>query len=508
MQTINDLVESAGKYEPQRIALITEECSFTYAKLNSMINRLANGLLEIGLNKGERVMLLIPNSLELVISHLAVIRSGGISVPLNVMCRQKEIKLIGNETRSKIIIADSQLWNINKSVRNELLDLKLVIIINDEENEKSYRSIFSKNEYPPGIDCGLDDIASIIFTSGTTGRPKGATQTHRSITSSVMGCCVVNKLSRNDCLICGLPLYNNFGLNVMMMSAFFSGAKMVLIDRFDARKVLDSIKEFKGTYFAGTPTMFVYMLEAYKSGFDDLSSMRVTNSGGANCSTELINNIEKVFGVVHLDGYGQTEACGFATLNPFVGVRKTGSSGTPISNVEIKIFDTDDREVDSKKVGEIVQRGDVFSIHKYWENSETNEKEYRKGWFHTGDLGYIDSDGYLYVVGRLQDLIITGGQNIYPAEVEEVIQSHPKVSMAVVVGVPDKVKGELAKAYIILKKGEGATEKEIIDYVRNIIAKYKAPRMVEFVDSLPLGPTGKILKREVRKMAIKSLISG
>jgi long-chain acyl-CoA synthetase len=301
-------------------------------------------------------------------------------------------------------------------------------------------------------------------------------------------------------LVCALPLYNNFALNVVMMSGFFTGAVMVLIERFDARKVLDAISTRGGTYFAGTPTMFIYLLEAYEADGDDVTSLRVTNSGGANCPEEVIARIEKTFGVIHLDGYGQTEGCGFTTLNPLVGLRKIGSCGLPISNIELKIFDDNDQELPCGEVGEIVERGDAFSVHGYWKNPQVNQDVYRNGWFHSGDLGYLDHNGYLYVVGRSQDLIITGGQNIYPAEIEEVLHSHPKVSMAVVVGVPDPIKGELAKAYIVLTKGESATEREIIDYVRNSMAKYKAPRMVEFVNSLPVGPTGKILRRKLKEM--------
>lgn len=501
MQSICEMLESTGKYEPDRTAVIMGNRKFTYSQLNREINRLANGLLDLGLNKGDGVMLLIPNSLELLISHFAVIRAGAIAVPLNVMYQQREIRYIGRQTHARMIIADGQLWKDNASVREAIPSLLQVVVIGDAQiGDISFQSVFSEDGSRPRIHQEMDDIASIIFTSGTTGWPKGATQTHRAIISNVMGCCMVNKFSRNDCLVCALPLYNNFALNVVMMSAFFTGAVMVLIDRFDANKVLDHVGLHGATYFAGTPTMFVYLLEAFNPKKHNVSTLRVTNSGGANCAQELISQIEKNFGVIHLDGYGQTEGCGFTTLNPLVGVRKIGSCGLPISNIVLKIVDNNDQELPCGEVGEIVERGDAFSIHGYWKNPEVNQNVYRNGWFHSGDLGYLDNDGYLYVVGRSQDLIITAGQNIYPAEVEDVLLGHPKVSMAVVVGVPDKVKGELAKAYIILKEGESATEREIIDYVRGTIAKYKAPRMVEFVSSLPMGPTGKILRREIKEM--------
>jgi long-chain acyl-CoA synthetase len=284
-----------------------------------------------------------------------------------------------------------------------------------------------------------------------------------------------------------------------MMSAVWSGAALIVVDRFDARKVLDLIKAYRATYFAGTPTMFAYLLGEFDPGRDDISSLRVTNSGGARCPAEMIHRIEERFGVVHLDGYGQTEACGFTTLNPLVGVRKANSVGTPLSNLWLEIHDDEDRSLPPGEVGEVVERGDPFSVHGYWNRPDANQEVYRGGWFHSGDLGYVDEDGYLYIVDRKQDLIITGGANIYPAEVEEILYQHPKVALAAVVGVPDDVKGELAKAYIVLKPGESAAEGEIVEFVRTRIAKYKAPRMVEFVEELPLGPTGKILKRELRE---------
>jgi long-chain acyl-CoA synthetase len=212
----------------------------------------------------------------------------------------------------------------------------------------------------------------------------------------------------------------------------------------------------------------------------------------------LIRKVEEAFKVIFLNGYGQTEGCGFTTLNPIVGSRKAESVGIPLADIRIKIVDDDFRELSAGEVGEIAEKGDVFSIHGYWNRPEINREVYKQGWFHSGDLGYVDEDGYLYVVDRKQDLIITGGANIYPVEVEEVLYTHPAVALAAVIGMPDNIKGELALAYIVLKEGTNASEKEIIDFVRSRIAKFKAPKLVKFVDSLPQGPTGKILKRELR----------
>ncbi len=500
MQTISQMLAEVANHEPDRIALIFDDEHQTYRNLNRNVNRMANGLISLGIQPGDRAMLFMKNSTMLVTAYFGLIRAGATVVPLNVMHRRHEISHIGTDTSAKMIIADEDLWLNEASVKVDLPDLQHVLLngTGNKEGTKSLAETFSESCAHAQADFGLDSIASIIYTSGTTGRPKGATQTHRSILSNVIGCFTRNKFCREDRLLCALPLFNNFAINVVMMSTFFTGAAMVVIDRFDARKVLENISEHKCTYFAGTPTMFSYLLQEYDPGTNDIGSLRVTNSGGAHCPGSLVRRIEDTLGTVHLDGYGQTEGCGFTTLNPVVGVRKENSVGTPISNMRLKIVADDDQELPPGEVGEIVESGDVFSIHRYWNRPDVNEKVYRGGWFHSGDLGYVDKDGYLFVVDRKQDLIITGGANIYPAEVEEVLYSHPKVALAAVIGVPDEVKGELAKAYVVLKKGETAAEREIINFVRERIAKYKAPRMVEFVESLPQGPTGKILKRELR----------
>jgi len=504
MRTISQLLDGVARYASDNVAVICGDKVVSYGELNREVNRAANGLIRTGLRPDDRVMVMMKNSLNLVIVYLAIIRVGATVVPLNVMFKRREIHHIGTDTSAAVVIADGDLWYEQSAVKADLPDLRNVIVDGEpaEEGDLSLDALMSQIRFSPEVNTHLDSIASIIYTSGTTGQPKGATQTNRSILSNVQGCCTRNKFSGEDRLLCALPLFNNFAINVVMMSAIASAASMVVVDRFDARKVLDNVRTHRCTYFAGTPTMFSFLLQEYDPGKDDTASLRVTNSGGALCAGSLVQRIEHTFGCVHLDGYGQTEACGFTTLNPLVGVRKENSVGTPLSNIWVKIVSDIGEELPAGEVGEIVERGDAFSIHRYWNRPDVNDLVYRGGWFHSGDLGYLDNDGYLYVVDRKQDLIITGGANIYPAEVEEVLYSNPKVALAAVVGVPDEVKGELAKAFIILKSGETATEREIIDYVRERMAKYKAPRAVEFVDSLPQGPTGKILKRELRARTV------
>lgn len=506
MQPIGDMIDNAVKGKSEKEAMIFEDSILTYRELNQNINRLTNGLKNLGIGKGDLVMVQLGNGPEIIISHYAIIKAGAIAVPLNVMYVAHEVSYIGKDTGAKAIIIHSSFLSILEEVRPDLSELEHVIVVGDTVPQGTIRFqefVSGSSDKLSRYDADFDDIVSIIYTSGTTGRPKGATQTHRSILANVSSCCGFNKFSREDRLLCALPLFNNFGINVVMMCSLYSGATILVVDRFEAEKVLKIITDNKATYFAGTPTMFVYLLEAYNSAKHDLGALRVVNSGGAHCPGRVIEDLEKTFDVVFLDGYGQTEGCGFTTLNPVVGVRKPESVGVPLSNVWIKIVDDNFVELPANEVGEIVEKGDVFSIHGYWKRPDINRETYKEGWFHTGDLGYVDKDGYLYVVDRKQDLIITGGANIYPVEVEEILYTNPSVAMAAVIGIPDDVKGELAKAYIVLKEGKIATEMEIIDYVRSKMAKYKAPRMVEFVGSLPQGPTGKILKRELRAKVLK-----
>jgi long-chain acyl-CoA synthetase len=507
MQLIGEMLNNTVKAYPEKLAMIFEASTWSYAKLNEKINIMASGLKKLDIGKGDRVMVQLKNGPEIIISYYAIIKAGAIIVPLNVMDVAHEITYIGNDTEATAIILDRDFLARLQNIRSKLPALNTVIVVGDNVPEGTIRfqDIISVTDVQNvSNDADVNDIVSIIYTSGTTGQPKGATQTHRSILACVRAICDFNKFTHEDRLLCALPLFNNFGINVAMMSAFYTGSTLIVVDRFEAEKVLKSMSANHATYFAGTPTMYIYLLQAYDSVKHNLENMRVVNCGGAHCPASLIDDVEKTFDVVFMDGYGQTEGCGFTTLNPIVGIRKKESVGVPIANIWVKIVDDNYAELPPGKVGEILEKGDVFSVHGYWRRPEINSETYKEGWFCSGDLGYVDEDGYLYVVDRKQDLIITGGQNIYPVETEEVLYTHPAVALAAVIGVPDEIKGELAKAFIVLKEGCSATEADIIEYVRNKIAKFKAPRMVEFVNSLPQGPTGKILKRKLRAEISKS----
>ena len=342
MQLIGEMFDNTVKAYPKKIAMIFQASTWSYEKLNSDINRMASGLRKLGIAKGDRVMIQLKNGPEIITAHHAIIKAGAIVVPLNVMYVSHEITYIGNDTEAKAIILDSDFLPLLQDIRSELPALKTVIVVGDNVPEGTIRFQDIISDFEQQIvsdDADFNDIVSIIYTSGTTGRPKGATQTHRSILTCVRAMCDFNKFTHDDRLLCALPLFNNFAINVVMMSAFYAGAALIVVDRFEAEKVLKNMTTHRATYFAGTPTMYIYLLEAYDSAKHDLEAMRVVNCGGAHCPATLIDDMEKIFGVIFLDGYGQTEACGFTTLNPIVGIRKKESVGVPIANVWVKIVD-------------------------------------------------------------------------------------------------------------------------------------------------------------------------
>lgn len=499
---LTTLLDIAYKECPDKNAVYHGERSLTYKELYNLSGKLANALKGMGVNRGDRIGLYLSSRLEFYICYWAIVRSGAIAVLLNSMLKKNEIEYILSDTQAQIAFSEKSIANELIKACDALPESREIIIVDDDSiaGSKSLGSIVSQNESlfaQPDID--RNDIVSIIYTSGTTGKPKGATQTHKSIWSNVASFVATNKIFDSDVFLCCLPIFNNFGLNVVSMGAVYSGCSVILHERFDAQTILNDIKKHKATYLAGTPTMYSYLLNEYDSGIHDVSSLRVCNSGGAFLATEILNKVEETFNCTMLNGYGQTEGCGFTTLNPLVGVRKLGSVGLPLSNLLFRILDPKGNEMPANEVGEIALKGDTIASTGYWNKPEANENSFSDGWFLSGDLGYKDEDGYIYVVDRKTDLIITGGSNIYPAEVEEALYKHPKISLAAVIGVPDEVKGEIPKAYVVLKEGERCSEKEIVSYCRENMAVYKAPRIVEFVDDLPKGVTGKILKRILKE---------
>jgi long-chain acyl-CoA synthetase len=356
--------------------------------------------------------------------------------------------------------------------------------------------IFEHEPDPDVVERADDDTAVILYTSGTTGQPKGAELTHDNLKRNATVAADLFSLDEHVVVLGALPLFHSFGQTCGMNAAMLAGGCLSLIPRFEPAKALEIIQRDEVTVFEGVPTMYGAMLHLDGREQYDTSSLKICASGGAALPVELLRGFEEAFHCKVLEGYGLSETSPVASFNHPDRERKAGSIGTPIEGVEMKVVDEDDHEVATGEVGEIVIRG--HNVMKgYWERPEATEEVMRGGWFHSGDMAKVDDDGYFFIVDRKKDLIIRGGYNVYPREVEEVLYEHPAVREAAVVAVPHPDLGEEVGAAVVLKDGEDVDADAIKAYVKENVAAYKYPRHVWFVDELPKGPTGKILKREI-----------
>src|SRR4051812_23265016 len=346
-------------------------------------------------------------------------------------------------------------------------------------------------------DVDPEDTAVILYTSGTTGTPKGAELAHANLKKNAeVNVSTLAETSEDDVIFGALPLFHSFGQTCGLNSAIHAGACLTLLPRFDPEKAVQMFERDKVTVFLGVPTMYVAMLNMPEEKRGDASSLRLCCSGGSAMPVEVMKGFEEAFGCKVLEGYGLSETSPVASFNHPDRDRKPGSIGTPIRGVEMKLVDEDDNDVPAGEVGEIVIRGHNV-MRGYWERPDATEECMKGGWFHTGDMAKVDEDGYFFIVDRKKDLIIRGGYNVYPREVEEVLYEHPAVREAAVVAVPHDELGEEVGAAVALKDGEDVGADELKSYVKEQVAAYKYPRHVWFVDELPKGPTGKILKREI-----------
>ncbi|MEU9602458.1 long-chain fatty acid--CoA ligase [Streptomyces sp. NPDC048109] len=472
--------------------------SHSYADVDDRSARIAAALLGQGLRPGDRVAVQLPNIPEFVSTYLAVLRAGLVMVPLNPMLRAPEIAYhLADSGASVLVTAGDCLPDVL-----EARGSAAVFAVGDGGLSDGVRPFTDLLTVPGGGEIAAtsaDDTAVLLYTSGTTGHPKGAELTHFQL---YMNCTVGGELfgfGDTDVGLAVLPLFHVFGLSSVLNVAIRFGGSVCLVPRFETRTVLDAVERHRCTVFAGVPTMYAALLQADITG-RDLSSLRVGVSGGAAMPGEVLRAFEGKFsGVVVLEGYGLSETASSTTFNISAEQRRVGSIGRPIWGVTARIVDDTGGPLEPgpDQVGEIVVRG--HNVMKgYWRRPEETAAALRGGWLHTGDLGYSDEDGYLYVVDRKKDLVIRGGYNVYPREVEELLHAHLDVTGAAVLGRPDPRLGEEVVACVTLRPGASAGEAELIAFCRESLAPYKCPREVRVLDDMPVGPTGKILKRELR----------
>ena len=500
---------------PNNTAIISEGKKFSYKELNQLSNKVANVIIDLGIKPGDSIALQCPNIAFFPIIYYGILKMGGVVVPMSIMLKKKEILHILNDSNAKLYFFYQGDDNLNiaaeaiKAIKeySELIDS---IIIENLENSSYINTIpkklislmenaSSKLEYRAS---NSDETAVIIYTSGTTGKSKGAELTHSNLAWNASITVNLFDFNKNDVSLTVLPLFHIFGQNCIMNASIFAGIPNLLLKRFDPDNVIKIIKENKITIFAGVPTMFWGLLNELKFYHKQALSLlkehwRIALSGGAAMPKELLNDFENIYGVRIYEGYGMSEASPLVTYNQPKYKRKIGSVGLPLWGVQVKIVNDQLIEVPNHKIGQIIFRG--HNVMKgYFKNDKATKKAIKNGWMHSGDIGYKDNDGYFFVVDRINDMIIRGGVNIYPREIEEVIIKHPKISLVAVIGIPDQRMGEEIKAFIVLKKGEEITENEFKIWIKNELSGNKYPRKIEFVKKLPMNATGKILKRKLK----------
>jgi long-chain acyl-CoA synthetase len=489
------VTESAARL-PNGSAIRLGDAALAYADLDRLSARLATLLRQRGLRPGDRVGVMLPNVLEFPVAYYGVLRAGCVVVPMNVLLKRREIAFYLEDSGAQLLLA----WHgFGEEARAGAADAGAATI---EVEPEGFATLLAEHEPAPGLaDTAEADTAVILYTSGTTGKPKGAELTHLNLFRNAdVSCRTTCEIAAGDVVFGGLPLFHSFGQTVSMNASLMAGACLTLVPRFDPAEALETMQRDRVTHFYGVPTMYGALLHHPGRESYDTSSLRTCITGGASMPVEVLRGFEDAFGAIVLEGYGLSETSPVACSNHPGRERKPGSIGTPLEGVEMRVVDEDDDEVPQGEVGEIVIRG--HNVMKgYWQRPEATAEAMRGGWFHSGDMARVDEDGYFYIVDRKKDLIIRGGYNVYPREVEEVLYEHPKIREAAVVGVPHEEWGEEIGAAVVLHDGEELGPEEVGAYVKERIAAYKYPRLVWFLDQLPKGPTGKILKREIEPPA-------
>jgi long-chain acyl-CoA synthetase len=487
-------VERGHHLFPDKIALIFEDKSYTYKQLDQLANRVANGLRGLGIHKGDRVALFLPNIPEFVISYLGILKIGAIAVSVNVMLKTAEVSYILNDCAAKAIITTESLSEQVSEVG--LAELQYILIAEGRANKGISLAQLMANASPDACAVEMDcqAPACILYTSGTTGFPKGATLSHGNVVSNIYSANRCYRIQKSDRLLLYLPLFHCFGQNAILNSGLNACATIILQRKFDLEQAFETIATHNVTMFFGVPTVFIKMLNADASGYN-LESVRYYFSAAAPMPVEVAQNWQNKYGFVIHEGYGLTETSPFASYNHDLKYRP-GSIGTPIENVEMKIVDDDGHQVLPGELGEIAIRGPNVMLG-YWNRPWETAQVIKNGWFHTGDIGRMDEDGFFYIVDRLKDMINVFGFKVYPTEIENIIYQHPAVAECAVYGVSE-LGSEIIAANIVLKTGYEITEEQIINFCSERIAAYKIPHRVKFVNSIPKNPTGKVLKRILR----------
>ncbi|MEK6324044.1 MAG: long-chain fatty acid--CoA ligase [Acidobacteriota bacterium] len=509
-ENLRELLETQVERSPDKEFLFLESTGrvFTYRGFDDEVNRAAGTLHSLGVRKGDRVSLLLTNRAEYLISYFACFKIGAWAGPVNALLKPREIEFIIADSQAQTVVTQPDLLPHLDEARPHLSSLRSVIVVEEsgqwsvgEAKGSGFRVQGSGLNPEPGTlnpELTASDEAVIIYTSGTTGKPKGVLLTHGNLLSNAQQIAEWLHLTANDRALMIMPLFHVNALMTTAMAALWVGGSIVLAPRFSASRHWETISRYGVTYFGSVATMLSMLNHSYPDGVPkglDVGRFRFALCGSAPVPAGVLKTFELLFHCPVIEGYGLSESTCRSTFNPIDERRRVGSVGLPIGN-EIRILDDNDRELGPRQIGEFVLRGPNI-MKGYYKNEAATREAFRSGWFHTGDLGYQDEDGFFYVVDRKSDMIIRGGENIYPREIDEVLYQHPQVKDAATVGVSDELYGEEVKSFIVLRDGERATEQQLIEFCKERLADFKCPKSIEFVEDIPKGPTGKLLKREL-----------
>ncbi|PZS20920.1 MAG: long-chain-fatty-acid--CoA ligase [Pseudonocardiales bacterium] len=500
------ILRESAQADPDKAVLRFAGSSVTYAELDSESGRFAAGLSGAGLGPGDVVAVQLPNFPEFLVAYFGTLKAGMTMLPLNPLLRAPEIAYHLADSHARLLVTSPMFLDQAAKAAG---DVPLVVVpMPGGEVPDGFRPFAALLADPSPdwvtgdiVATNADDTAVIIYTSGTTGKPKGAELTHFQL---YMNCTVAGELfgaRADDTVLAVLPFFHVFGLSSVLNVSVRFGSTLSAVARFEAKPVLDVIETDGVTVVLGVPTMLQALMAEGTDG-RDLARLRIAISGGASLPGDVLRAFEAKFGIVVLEGYGLSETASTSSFNSSAEARKVLSIGQPIWGVEMRVVDDQDRRlpVGADNIGEIVIRG--HNVMKgYLGRPDDTAAAFRNGWFHTGDLGYVDDDGFFFIVDRSKDLVIRGGYNVYPREIEEVLYAHPAIAEAAVIGKPHESLGEEVVAVVALVPGESLTSEDVIAYCKERLAMYKYPREVRFVDSLPKGPTGKILKAELRAVS-------
>jgi len=522
------LDRSAQKF-PNTMALLFQGYQLTYRELKDVVDRFAASLVDFGIQKGDSVAILLPNVIPCVVGYYAILKIGATAVMNNPLYTDRELEHQFNDSGSKLLITLDLLGNRMIDLRPKT-SIKQIIYtsIGDylpfpknflfplvgkkkglKADVKSAPDVYRWKDVlerldgePPKVKLSFEDTAMYQYTGGTTGVSKGVMLTHGNLSKQVqhLRAWFPGFNDGEEVLLGALPFFHVFGLSTAMNFCIYAGWGNILIPKPQPEPLLEAISKFKPTFAPLVPTMFIGLLN--HPGFDkaDLSSIKGCFSGSAPLPVEVIRDFEAKTGSTIVEGFGMTESSPVTHINPFVGERKVGSIGLPISDTECRIVDLDDGKTDMPlgETGEVLLKGPQV-MKGYWNKPEATAETLTDGWLHTGDIGKMDEDGYFYIVDRMKDMIISGGFNVYPRDIEEVFFEHPKVLEAAALGVPHPKRGEQVKVFVVLKEGETGTEEEFLSYCKDKLAAYKLPTMIEFRDDLPKTNVGKVLKKDLRE---------